>query len=103
MAGFDIFLLPSRTEALPYVLLEAGLKKCSVIASDVGGIPEIISADFSGLIFKKGDVVNLAYCVSELIQNPDKRQRLGAELNERVLTTFSLKNMWRETNKIYVA
>jgi len=103
MAGFDIFLLPSRTEALPYVLLEAGLKKCSVIASDVGGIPEIISAGFSGLIFRKGDVANLASSVSELLQNPDKRQRLGAGLNEKVLTTFSLENMWRETNKIYVA
>ncbi|KKP31654.1 MAG: Glycosyl transferase group 1, partial [Candidatus Woesebacteria bacterium GW2011_GWE2_31_6] len=50
LSGFDIFCMPSRSEAMPYALLEAGLAGLPVIATSVGGIPEIIESGINGIL-----------------------------------------------------
>ena len=51
LKAFDIFLLPSIKEGLPYVLLEAAQADIAVVASNVGGIPDIVEDNKSGLLF----------------------------------------------------
>lgn len=55
LRAFDIFFLPSRKEGLPYVLLEAGFAELAVIASNVGGIPEIVTDGKNGLLASPDD------------------------------------------------
>ena len=101
LKAFDIFVLPSRKEGLPYGLLEAGLASLPVIASRVGGIPEIIEDGQTGFLSERGNVAELASKLRELLENPAERERLGAALREKVRNKFSLEQMVEQTLKIY--
>jgi glycosyltransferase involved in cell wall biosynthesis len=101
LKAFDIFTLTSRTEALPYVLLEAGLAELSVIASRVGGIPEIIENEKSGILVEAGNVEQISKSLKNLVLEPQKRAYLGHALQEKVEQEFSLEKMISETEKFY--
>ena len=74
---FDIFVLPSVMEGLPLALLEAMGMGLPIIATAVGGIPEIITNTVNGLLVPSGDHVALSAAIIELIQNPVQRKQLG--------------------------
>jgi glycosyltransferase involved in cell wall biosynthesis len=59
LKAFDLLILPSRTEALPLVLLEAKKANLFIIASNVGGIPEIVTSDEVGVLFEKENIEDL--------------------------------------------
>ncbi len=101
MKAFDIFTLTSRTEALPYTLLEAGIAQLPVIASAVGGIPEIIDGIENGLLVSKGNVREIAEKLSFLLENEQARILYGKNLKEKVLSNFSQKEMVNETIALY--
>jgi glycosyltransferase involved in cell wall biosynthesis len=101
LKAFDIFTLTSRTEAFPYALLEAGKAGLPVIASEVGGIPEVIENGKNGLLVSPGDIDAIASKLQDLIQNKGKRESLGSELNKKVSGEFSLQKMLDETMEIY--
>jgi len=65
----DIFVLPSYTEGYPKVIFEAMSKGLPVIASSVGGIPEIIRHKCNGLLFVPGDILELKKCIENLIND----------------------------------
>lgn len=92
------FVLPSRYESFGIVILEAGLYGLPVIASNVGGIPEIISHNETGRLFEPGDIDALANELSYLLSNPDERARLGRNLKKHVNDNFS----WEKTYKKYL-
>lgn len=98
---FDIFTLTSRTEALPYALLEAGLAGLPVVASRVGGIPEIIENEKSGILVEVGNAAEITKSLKNLALEPQKRVSLGATLREKVEREFSLQKMISETEKFY--
>lgn len=101
LRGFNLFVLPSVKEGLPYVLLEAGQAGLAVVASTVGGVPEIIADRRSGLHCNPKDHTDLADKLQELITDAPLRERLGRELRERVSSEFSLAHMVAETVKTY--
>ncbi|MEX0918839.1 MAG: glycosyltransferase [Candidatus Paceibacterota bacterium] len=101
LSAFDIFLLPSRTEALAYVALEAGLAERAIIASRVGGLPEIITDGQSGRLVPKENPSALAEVITELLADENLRQTYGQNLNQKILTDFSLERMVRETKEMY--
>jgi glycosyltransferase involved in cell wall biosynthesis len=100
LKAFDIFVLPSRTEAFAYVVLEAGLAGLPVIASHVGGLPEVVTPE-SGKTFPRGKVKALGEALIDLSENEELRLSLGVAIQERVSTLFSLRNMVEETQKVY--
>lgn len=100
---FDLFFLPSKKEGLPYVLLEAGLAELAVVASDVGGIPEIIRHEEGGLLSAPSDVAGCADALRRLAAEPAERRRLAAALQRRVVSNFSLRRMLAETATVYRA
>ena len=103
LKAFDIFTLTSRTEALPYAVLEAGLAGLPVIASAVGGIPEIINSTDMGCLVTTGKHAEHAIktAIEKLITEPDLQQKLGQNLQKRVRAEFSQQKMLTETFALY--
>ena len=85
MVDSQIFCLPSRfIEGQPTSLLEAGYCGCAVTATANGGITEVIPSEEYGLLIQTGDVDGLTEALQSLIDDPEKRERLGANLQARV-------------------
>lgn len=101
LKAFDLFLLPSITEGLAFVLLEAGLSKLPVVASRVGGIPEIIEDETTGLLVPSRNPDALAVVLQRLIESPALCEKLSTALQEKVTRDFSLTRVLSETLQVY--
>ncbi len=93
-----IFCLPSRQEAFPLVLLEAGAFSLPVIASSVGGIPELIEDHVHGLLVPAGDVCALTSSLCMLLSTPQLGQQMGDSLYRKVESRFT----WNRTLEQYL-
>ncbi|TSC87110.1 MAG: hypothetical protein G01um10148_215 [Parcubacteria group bacterium Gr01-1014_8] len=102
LKAFDVFLLPSLSEGLNYAILEAGSAGVPVIASDTGGIAEIISSQ-TGILTPVSDARALCDALVFLYANQAARERLGSALRTRVTEKFSLAAMIRNTLAVYNA
>jgi glycosyltransferase involved in cell wall biosynthesis len=93
----DIFVLPSLAEALSNSIMEAMACGCSVIASDVGGNPELVLDGRTGLLFESGNVDQLTQRLRLLIPNEELRKRLSMTsarfMREEFSNPVSLKKM----------
>ena len=85
----DVFVLPSLNENLPLALLQAMAMGLPCIATDVGGIPEVLDAD-CGILVTPGDVGSLRAAMERMIDEPGLAARLGAMARRRVAERFSL-------------
>lgn len=101
LKAFDIFTLTSRTEAFPYAILEAGAAGLPIIASEVGGIPEVITGPELGILVPPGNVEEIKRSLLFLIRKPKYRILAGTNLRRRVLSTFSIKKMIEKTVELY--
>lgn len=101
LRAFDIFVLPSVKEGLPYVIMEAMASGLPIIASNVGGIPDLIEHGKSGLLVKAKDPLGLAEGLKKLMENPDVRNALGKEAKEIVGTNFRFRDMLAKTLRLY--
>src|SRR5262249_40268013 len=77
MAAADLVVLPSVAEAFGIVLTEALYLGTPVVASNVGGIPEIVTDGIDGVLVPPADSDALAGAIATLLQDPERRQRLG--------------------------
>jgi len=100
LSAIDVFVLPSLTEGLSNALMEAMACGCCVIASAVGGLPELVS-DGSGLLFPSRDQDALTARLSEVLDDTGRRQALGAAARERMCREFSLTSAVRKMQEIY--
>jgi glycosyltransferase involved in cell wall biosynthesis len=73
----DLFVLPSTSEGMPAVLIEAGLAGLPAVASAVGGVPEVVQDGVTGRLVPPGDQAALAAAVRELLTDPQRRQAMG--------------------------
>ena len=101
LKAFDVFALTSIKEGLPYVLLEAGLAGLPVVASDIGGISEIITDKKTGILTPPRDVAVVADSLTSLLGNAHLRQSLGTALQSSVNQNFTVEKMLTETIAIY--
>lgn len=101
LKAFDIFLFPSLSEALGYAALEAGMAEIPVIASAVGGVPEIIDDMKSGILIHPKKPGEIAAAIELLLDKPELGQKYATALHEKVLQDFSMERMVQETEKIY--
>lgn len=85
IAGLDVFAFPSRNEGLGSVLLDVMQLGVPVIASQVGGIPDIIVHEATGLLFPSGDSEALANGLLRLKTEPELRRRLSHQAYERLI------------------
>lgn len=101
LAGADLFLLPSRTEAFPYVILEAGLMGLPIVATCVGGIPEVIKDMQNGILVHPTNPKEIAEAILYLLDHSDRQREFGEEIKKTVSNFFSLEKMLLETIKLY--
>jgi glycosyltransferase involved in cell wall biosynthesis len=88
MNSLDVFVLPSFAEGTPNGVIEAMAHGIPVIASNVGGIPDIIDAD-SGILVPPGDAAALADAMAALANDPKRRNEMGAAARERHQKLFA--------------
>ncbi|MGX9835350.1 glycosyltransferase [Enterobacter dykesii] len=92
LATFDAFILASKSEGLPRVVLEAMLLNIPVIGSQVTGTAELIDHDSTGLLFPWGDVSQLAQHLDNIWADADLRVRLAAAAYQNVCHTYAIEN-----------
>jgi N-acetyl-alpha-D-glucosaminyl L-malate synthase BshA len=88
LACSDLFLLPSSTESFGLAALEAMAHKVPVIASRVGGLPEVVRHGVDGYLEALGDVEAMAQDALTLLRDPALRLKMGLSARDRALTTF---------------
>jgi len=88
--------MPSHREGLPVTLIEASFAGRAILTTTVGGIPELIEHDASGLLVQPGDVEAFAHGLDRLVQDPRLRARLGQGARRRALEHFGLDRWARE-------
>jgi len=101
LKAFDLFLHTSSSEALGYAILEAGCATLPVVATRVGGIPEVIPDDYHGLLIPTYNPEALATAIESLMCDPRRAAELGARLHARVQNSFSKQKMISETLALY--
>lgn len=101
LQAFDIFTLTSITEALPYVLLEAGQAGLPIVASAVGGIPEIITDKQNGLLVPPKDSEEIKKAVEFLMDNPEQRLAFGGAIQKKIRASFDKEIMIKKTLEMY--
>jgi glycosyltransferase involved in cell wall biosynthesis len=84
-----MLLMPSRDDSLPLVALEAAWMARPVVAARVGGLPEVVVDQQTGLLFESEDIGGLANAVSFLLENPEAAKKMGQAARDRVQTVFS--------------
>jgi len=97
----DLFVLPSLSEGIPLVLLEALALARPVVATAVGGIPEIVEHGVSGLLVEAGDANALAGACLRVIDDPAFGRQMGSAGRRRVETAFSAAVMAADVAKVY--
>jgi len=101
LRAIDIFVLPSTSEALSNSLMEAMASGCAVVASKVGGNPELVSDGSTGLLFPPGDALELADRMERLVFDQDLRTRVGAAASVRMRQCFPLEASAWKMEEIY--
>jgi glycosyltransferase involved in cell wall biosynthesis len=101
MRRIDVFVLPSLSEALSNALMEAMACGCAVIASDVGGNPELVEHGRTGLLFHPGDVDELAKHLLTMTTNRPLREEMGAHAAAVIRDRFTLATCATRMEEIY--
>ena len=89
LAEADVFVLPSYAEGVPVTLMEAMGSAIPVVATQVGGVTELVTDGVDGFVVRPGDAEALADRLSRLVADPTLRGRLGRAGRQKVITDFS--------------
>jgi len=100
MPIFDIFVLPSLNEGMGRVLVEAMAAGKPIVASRVGGIPDLVQDGDNGLLVPPGDEKSLAAGIRQLLNDPEKAKMMGQRGKERC-TQFSVESMVDKIDQLY--
>lgn len=97
----NIFVLPTYFEGLPMSLLEGMAYGCACVASEVGGIPQIMTNRKEGLMISAKDVQDLKNALRELLQNQKLQKELGANARKRVADNYEISKSVQRMTEIY--
>jgi glycosyltransferase involved in cell wall biosynthesis len=103
MREIDISVQPSLSESFSNTLLESMANGLPVVATNVGGNPEVVTDGENGILVPPADAAALTRGMAQLLDSPDLGQRLGRAARERVTREYSLESLLRRTEDLYVA
>lgn len=98
----DIFVLSSIQEGLPIALLEAMAAHKAIIATNIGGIPEVIQHRKDGLLIEPANVIDLENAILKLITNDKKRDSFAHNAREKVVNNFNLNKTVNDLEALYI-
>jgi glycogen(starch) synthase len=96
-----IVVMPSRSEGFPMVALEAAQMARPIVATPVGGLPESVVHQQTGLLVEPEDSVALAEAIAFLLSHPDIARQMGQAGRSRALDIFSLENFVDSYDRLY--
>jgi glycosyltransferase involved in cell wall biosynthesis len=100
---FDILVLTSLNEGTPVAVIEAMAAALPVVATDVGGVADVIEHRRTGLLVPSGSVTELAAAIVRLAQDSDERLCIGMAARESVRTRFSADRLVADMAALYTA
>jgi glycosyltransferase involved in cell wall biosynthesis len=103
VAALDVFVLPSRTEGTSNALLEAMATGLPVVATAVGGNPEVVSAETTGMLVPSDNATALADAILRLVASPDLRARIGAAARRHAEERYGARALVRRLEAVYAA
>lgn len=98
---FDVYVCSSVKEGLPFSILEAMAAGLPIVSTNVGGIPEIITDNSTGLLVEQKNPQALADAIVRLLHDKKLAERLAHQAQQEVRAKFSLERMIEETKKVY--
>ena len=103
LASSDIYIQPSITESLCVAIMEAMAMEIPVIASNVGGIPELVQNGETGILIEPGEPQALADSIIKLIENKDLRVDMGKKGRKRIIDHFSIERERSDWIALYLS
>jgi glycosyltransferase involved in cell wall biosynthesis len=97
----DVFILTSKTEGIPNVILEAMAMRVPVISTNVGGVGEIIRHNTDGVLIQAGDIAGLCHYFSKMLKENDYRNNVVNEAYKRVSENFGFSARLKRIEEIY--
>jgi glycosyltransferase involved in cell wall biosynthesis len=98
----NVFVMPSiAREGLPRSVIEAMAQGIPAIVTDIGGMPELVINNESGLVIPPGNPQALANAISYVADNPDKRRHMGQHARNRISTVFNIKTTVEKTLQLF--
>jgi len=101
LGGFDVFVLPSRSESFPLTVIEAMLAGRAVVATSVGSVAEAVIDGVTGLLVPPEDPLALGAAVESLLSDPARRAEMGRTGRDRALEHFDVATMARSYEDLY--
>lgn len=101
LPAFDLFVLPSKKEGLPYVILEAFANHVPVIATDVGGVSALVINKKTGLLIPKENPIALADAIRFAFENPEETQQMAEGALVHARKNFGTEGMMKKTERLY--
>jgi glycosyltransferase involved in cell wall biosynthesis len=99
----DLFVLPSATEGLSNALLEAMSTGLPVVATAVGGAPDLINHKENGWLISPGDMVDLREAILKILGNEQFRNKLGEQAREKIVNEFDLSLVASKLRDLYIS
>jgi len=97
----NVFVLPSKTEGIPNAVLEAMAMEVPVIATDIGGVGEIIDHNEDGILINPGDVGSLEFYLKKVLTDKEYREMLVTNARKKIIRNFSFLGRMQKVEKIY--
>ena len=101
IATFDVAVLPSFFEGMGRVLLEAMAMEKPVVASRVGGIPDLVEHGVNGLLVSPGDVLELSNAIEKIVRDKKLALEMSKKGRKRITEQFSADAMVQSIEKVY--
>jgi len=102
LAAIDLFVLPSLVEGLPLALLEAMLAGTAVVATAVGGVPEVVESGVNGVLVRPANEMELADAIATLACSPELRARLAARARATIERGFTESAYLESLSSLYL-